>query len=126
MSVGEWVSVIGLICGLLGAVIGVYIKLNTDITSVKVQLCAFEKQFNKHEDSNSLTFGKISATLEKINEMQVAISKNTENVANMLANFDEHKRQNDSSFEMIMNQVKQNRSEQRDDHKELKELITNK
>ena len=120
MSIGEIISIISVTIGLIGSIVGVYIKLKTDITSVQVALLSIEKNISKHESENNITFSRLVCAIDKVSEIQGAVIKNSEAVANIVANFDEHKKENERAFDQIAELVKQNRREQKEDHKELK------
>ena len=126
MTIGEYTSIGSLFLALAGTMIGAFIKLKTDIAAINVRICNSERNFTDHKNENNITFGQIAATLDKVAELHANVLQNSERIIAITAQFDEHKIQNDKSFEMISELVKQNRQDNKDEHNELKQLIREK
>jgi predicted nucleic acid-binding Zn-ribbon protein len=123
MTISEYLGIGTLFLGCFGAITTAYINIMTKITAQQTEICNLKNNFNEHKKENNNTFSEISKVLEKVSELHYNVGLNSERIIAITAQFDEHKLQNDKSFEAIIELVKQNRQDNKDEHTELKQII---
>ena len=97
--------------------------LITGYVAIMVRLSTLEISVAEHKAENNSSFNEIAKVLEKVSDLHANVGLNSERIIVITQQFDEHKEQNDKSFIAISELVKQNRQDNKDEHKEMFKLI---
>ena len=123
MTISEYLGIGTLFFGCFGAITTAYINIMTKITAQQTEICNLKNNFNDHKSENDSTFSEISKVLEKVSDLHYNVGLNSERIISITTQFEEHKIQNDKSFDAIIELVKQNRQDNKEEHSELKQII---
>ena len=123
MSTSEIITIGFGFVGIIGAIIGIYVRVMMAITAQQTEICGMKKNFDDHKNENNNMFSEIAKVLEKVSELHMNVVSNTERIISITQQFDEHKEQNDKSFIAISELVKQNRQDNKEEHQKMVETI---
>lgn len=123
MTTSEMITIGFGFVGVIGTIIGIYVRVMMAITAQQTEICGMKKNFDDHKNENNNTFSEITKVLDKVSELHLNVGLNSERIIAITQQFDEHKEQNDKSFVAISELVKQNRQDNKEEHKEMVRTI---
>lgn len=97
--------------------------LITGYVAIMVRLSTLEISVAEHKAENNSSFNEIAKVLDKVSDLHYNVGLNSQRIVTITNQFNEHKEQNDKSFTMITDLVKQNRQDNKEEHNEMFKLI---
>jgi hypothetical protein len=98
-------------------------SMNQRITENATEIVNIKRELEEHKTSNNNSFDNVAKVLDRWVQLSDSVTKNSERICNIRHEMDEHKTTNDKSFEVVMNALREIKSDNKEEHKEMFRLV---